>query len=442
MKVLLSSSIVIHPHQFLGVFQVETIDHKAIEGHLREEGHPRWDVILLGEESLSMDRILLRVCAQSTPIVVVGQPSSQLVALGRDIDPFALLASPLRESDFDLLMAQLQGQDLLKSKQLKGKSSPTASFIAVSPIMQEIRTLVDRLAPFSTTVSITGESGTGKEVIARSLHRGSPRADRSFIAVNCGAIPEGLVESELFGHKKGAFTDATHDKIGLFEQAAGGTLFLDEIGELSLSLQVKLLRVLQEGRIRPIGGEEEVSIDVRLIAATHRDLENEVARGTFREDLFYRLQVVTIHLPPLRDRPEDIAPLADYFVKKHCKRLKLKIRGISPEAMDILCKYPWKGNVRELENCIERGIVLTEQDVIDVDSLPPLVRSLSRTGKLTGPFIPPDETSIKKLTQEIEITLIQRALDRTGGNRTRAAKLLEISHRALLYKLKGYGLAD
>jgi two-component system response regulator AtoC len=365
-----------------------------------------------------------------------------LVDLGRDIEPFALLASPLRESDFHLLAAQLQGQDLLKSKRLKGKSSPTASFIAVSPIMQEIRTLVDRLAPFSTTVSITGESGTGKEVIARALHRGSPRAERSFIAVNCGAIPEGLVESELFGHKKGSFTDATHDKIGLFEQAAGGTLFLDEIGELSLSLQVKLLRVLQEGRIRPIGGEEEVAIDVRLIAATHRDLENEVARGAFREDLFYRLQVVTIHLPPLRDRPEDIAPLADYFVKKHSKRLKLKIRGISAEAMDILCKYPWKGNVRELENCIERGLVLTEQDVIDVDSLPPLVRSLSRTGKLTGPFIPPEETSIKKLTQEIEITLIQRALDRTGGNRTRAAKLLEISHRALLYKLKGYGLVD
>jgi two-component system response regulator AtoC len=315
-------------------------------------------------------------------------------------------------------------------------------FVAASPAMKQVISLVHRFAPFSTTVTLLGESGTGKEVVARLIHEASNRNEGPFVAVNCGAIAESLIESELFGHKRGAFTDAIRDKPGLFEEASGGTLFLDEIAELSLPVQAKLLRVLQEQRVRPVGGEGEVVVNARVIAATLKDLEREVAEGRFREDLFYRIHVVTIHLPPLRQRPEDIVELAQFFLKKHRKRHRLGNKKISQEAMNRLMQYPWRGNVRELENCIERSLILSEGDVIDVSSLPSALRGLSADVEITTTAIDDDEISIKKVTQEIEITLINRALERTNGNRTQAAKLLEISHRALLYKIKEYGLGD
>jgi two-component system response regulator AtoC len=259
------------------------------------------------------------------------------------------------------------------------------------------------------------------------------------VAVNCGAIPENLLESELFGHKKGAFTDANNDRRGLFEEAHLGTLFLDEIGELPLSLQVKLLRVLEDEKVRRLGDTKDVQVDVRILAASHRDLTAEVKAGRFREDLFYRLNVLAIVVPKLKERREDIPLLVEHFMTRNNARLGLRIRGIDAEARRLLYEYSWPGNVRELENTIERAMVLCDGEVLGAADLPDRLREVQdpiQNQLSTG------ELSIKKTTKIIESVLIRRALQKTRGNRTRAAELLEISHRALLYKLKDYGITD
>ncbi|MBN2575939.1 MAG: sigma-54-dependent Fis family transcriptional regulator, partial [Deltaproteobacteria bacterium] len=262
-----------------------------------------------------------------------------------------------------------------------------------------------------------------------------------FIAVNCGAIPDTLLESELFGHRKGAFTDANRDRKGLFEEASGGTLFLDEIGELPVALQVKLLRVLQEGEVRRLGDSQDIKVDVRVVAATARDLSAEVGRGAFREDLFYRLNVFALHLPALRERREDIPLLLDHFLARMNARMGLQVTGVSPEAMRAFVEYDWPGNVRELENSIERAIVLCEGSQIEVDSLPERIRRTTAPQAATSQAEPEnDDLSIKRASRRSEEALIRRALGKTRGNRTRAAELLEISHRALLYKIKEYGI--
>jgi two-component system response regulator AtoC len=259
------------------------------------------------------------------------------------------------------------------------------------------------------------------------------------VPINCGAIPENLLESELFGHKKGAFTDATADRKGLFEEAHGGTLFLDEIGELPLALQVKLLRVLQEESIRRLGDARDVKVDVRIIAATHRDLAAEAKAGRFREDLFYRINVLPIAIPPLRARREDINLLIDHFLAKNNARLGTQIRGLTSEARKLLLDYSWPGNVRELENTIERAMVLADADMLDAGDLPERVREALDPVQVQ---LASGELSIKKTTAAIEEILIRRALTKTKGNRTRAAEILEISHRALLYKIKDYKIVD
>jgi two-component system response regulator AtoC len=314
-----------------------------------------------------------------------------------------------------------------------------ASMIARGPQMQEIFRTIKKIADYKTTVLITGESGTGKELVARAIHEQSPHPDGPFVAVNCGAIPEALLESELFGHKKGSFTDAIRDKKGLFEEASGGTLFLDEIGELPLAPQVKLLRVLQEHIVRPIGAVDDLKVDVRVVAASVRDLPTEVREGRFREDLFYRLNVITIALPPLRDRREDIALLVDHFVARTNAKLGTALEGASAEAMKLLLDYRWPGNVRELENTIERAMVLCDGKRIEVDGLPERVRESRDRIRLS---LQSGELSIKKTTRIIEEELIRKALHETRGNRTNAAKILEISHRALLYKIKEYEIRD
>jgi len=318
--------------------------------------------------------------------------------------------------------------------------------VASSESMKKIFQLVGRLATFNTTVMITGESGTGKELIARAIHCSSTRKDKPFIAINCGAIPESLIESELFGHKKGSFTDASRDKTGLFAEANGGTIFLDEIGDLPQHLQSKLLRALQEQVIRPVGAEQDVAIDVRVIAATLKNLEDEVKKNRFRDDLFYRLNVVSIHLPPLRERKEDIPVLIEHFIAKHGKKLDLKIVGIDEEVMTCLETYGWRGNVRELENCIERALVFNQTNTLTLDSLPQHIRAaLSEATDESGceeDDIDENDLSIKRRTRALEVMLIKKVLMKTNGNRTHAAKILQISHRALLYKLKDYGLAD
>ncbi len=316
--------------------------------------------------------------------------------------------------------------------------------IAQSQVMQDVFDTIRRLSKFNTTVLISGESGTGKELIAKALHNSSPRKSKPFVAINCGAIPENLMESELFGHKKGSFTDASRDKKGLFEEAHNGTIFLDEIGELPLQLQVKLLRALQEQQIRRVGDEQSIDINVRVIAATLRDLEEDVQIGRFRDDLYYRLNVVAVHIPPLRERKEDIPVLARYFVEKQSARFGIPEKNIPDEVMQCLMNYHWRGNVRELENCIERSVVLSETDAIQVQSLPEHIREAGEVPVQdnTVEDITEDNLSIKQRTKNLEVSLIMKALRRTKGNRTHAAKILEISHRALLYKIKEYKLEN
>jgi len=355
------------------------------------------------------------------------------------------LVRPFSENEFLLTVYKiLEKEKLLRDTELrKTQTSRRYSFaniVAQSPSMLEIFETIKKIADYKTTIMLYGESGTGKELVAKAIHYNSLRRNRRFIAINCGAIPENLLESELFGHKKGAFTDALRDKKGLFEEAEGGTILLDEIGELPLHLQVKMLRVIQENEIRPVGDTRIVPIDVRLIAATLRDLETDVLDGRFRDDLYYRLNVVTIRVPPLRERKEDIPLLLNHFIKKHQEKLGLTVYGIAKDALAVLLDHDWPGNIRELENCIERAMILTEGDEITLASLPKTVRS---SGSEAPVYAAPDQDdlSIKTHSRALEESLIRRALAKTGGNRTHAAKLLEISHRTLLYKLKEYNLA-
>jgi two-component system response regulator AtoC len=311
--------------------------------------------------------------------------------------------------------------------------------LAKSPNMQAIFRTIAKIAEYKTTVLVTGESGSGKELVARAIHRRSSRRGGPFVPINCGAIPENLLESELFGHKKGAFTDAISDRRGLFEEADGGTLFLDEIGELPLGLQVKLLRVLEDEKIRRLGEARDIQVDVRIITATHRDLTAETKAGRFREDLFYRLNVLPIHVPPLRERREDIPLLIEHFITRNNTRLGTNIRGMDSECRRLLYEYSWPGNVRELENTIERAMVLAEGDQLVAADLAERIREARDPVQMQ---LASGELSVKKTMRVIEELLIRRALQKTKGNRTRAAEVLEISHRALLYKIKDYQITD
>ncbi len=303
--------------------------------------------------------------------------------------------------------------------------------------MGDVMTFVDKIARVDSTVLINGESGTGKELIAKAIHSRSKREQKQLVTVNCGAIPATLIESELFGHKKGAFTGAVGDKTGLFTQAHRGTLFLDEIGDLPLALQVKLLRVLQEGTFRPVGGQLDESVDVRIIAATAINLKTGVEKGSFREDLFYRLNVLPLKLPPLRERTDDVLLLAGHFIRLNNLKFNRHIKGISKEVQKLLISYPWPGNIRELQNAMERAHVLCDGDYIIKEDLP---GSISKESSIIQSALSSKEMSIKKTTRIIEEELIRKALAQTGGNRTAAAKILEISHRALLYKIKNFNI--
>ncbi|MCF8081530.1 MAG: sigma-54 dependent transcriptional regulator [Deltaproteobacteria bacterium] len=311
------------------------------------------------------------------------------------------------------------------------------NIISRSEAMVRVFDLVERVAEHKTTVLITGESGTGKELIAKAIHSNGPRSKAPMVSINCGGIPENLLESELFGYKKGAFTDAAKDKPGRFEEADGGTLFLDEIGELPFPLQVKLLRVLQEEEITPLGGFGAKKIDVRVIAATAKDLRTEVEARRFREDLYYRINVLSIHLPPLRERRGDISLLSGYFIDQFNQKLHKAVEGLSSETMSIIMGYSWPGNVRELENVMERAVLLAPDRWITPEELPSRVVASQRD----IPSIYPEDTlSIKEATKQMQQTLIRKALQKTGGNRTKAAELLEISRPMLISKIKEYHL--
>lgn len=316
------------------------------------------------------------------------------------------------------------------------------NMIGNSAPMHAVFDLVKRVSQAPTNVLITGESGTGKEVVAKAIHYNGPLKDKPFVTINCGAIPENLMESEMFGHKKGSFTGAITDKIGLFEVADGGTLFLDEVGELPMSIQVKLLRAIQERVIRRVGATDDIKIEVRIIAATNRNLEDMVNKGTFRQDLYYRLNVINIKTPPLRERPEDIPLLANHFLKKYNEKLNKAISGISNEAMEILKSYNYPGNVRELENMIERTVALEAGSTILPESLPPLVNTSSGRKMASSNEIEVGENGLdlEKVIGQIEKELLIKAIHAAGGVKKKAAKLLNISFRSMRYRIEKYNL--
>lgn len=354
---------------------------------------------------------------------------------------FDYISKPVDLDELDLMIERIIEHNNLKSEiqilknQLKEKFK-IDSFISHSAKMEEVLSVAARAADSKATILITGESGTGKEVLAKSIHYVSPRKEKPFIAVNIPALPETLLESELFGHEKGAFTGADKAKKGRFELADGGTIFLDEIGDIPINLQVKLLRVLQEHQIEKVGSSENINIDVRIIAATHQNLEGKIKDGSFREDLYYRLNIVSLHIPPLRERREDILPLIDYFIEKYAKENNRNKLTLSKEAVDSLIKYNFPGNVRELENIIERAVVLCRSETITLNDLPNIVKGF----KAEEEILQKESGSLIDQVEELEKKLIFDALSSANGNQSQAGRMLGLTERNLRYKMQKYGI--
>ena len=386
-----------------------------------------------GLNEKQMDQTIIMMSAYGTV-------DSALEAMKRGA--YDYISKPFKPDEIILTLKKAEERENLREENsfLKNKietESGLDAIITQNNTMLCIFETIRKISGYNASVLITGESGTGKELIARAIHQNSNRSNNHFVAINCGAIPENLLETELFGHIKGAFTDACNNKKGLFEEANEGTLLLDEIAELPLSLQVKLLRVLQEGEMRKIGDTRQIKLDVRIIAATAKDLVEQVKKGAFREDLFYRLNVIQIDLPPLRERREDIPLLIMSFIKRYNKKHNRMVKGISPSALQALVENDWPGNIRELENVVERAVVLTEKNKIEVSGLPVDIGTIDVSAAKQESR---NEYSLKKMSRIMEEQLIKKALDKTRGNRTHAARLLEISHPALLSKMKGFGI--
>jgi two-component system response regulator AtoC len=396
-------------------------------------------------DGLEFLKELKKTSVDTTVIMMSAYGTVDIAIEAMKLGAYDYISKPFKPDEIVLTLKKAEERERLRkeNEMLRKEVKKEYSFeniVSKNGKMKEIFEVIRKVAQYKSTILITGESGTGKELVAKALHYQSDRAKNSFVPVNCGAIPENLLESELFGHAKGAFTDAIRTKKGLFEEADGGTLFLDEIGELPAQLQVKLLRVLQEGEIRRIGEGKAIQIDVRIVAATVKDLMKEVSEGRFRDDLYYRLNVLPIHLPPLREKKEDIPLLVSHFIKKYNEGMNKNVVDIDPKAFEVLINYQWFGNVRELENTIERAIVLTEKDKIEIDHLPPDIQTFKEKVQIAP--LAEEDYSIKKAAKMLEMNLIRRALKKTKGNHTHASRLLEISHRALLYKIKEYGIVE
>jgi len=375
-------------------------------------------------------------------IVMTAYGNMELAIEAMKAGAYDYLPKPFGADEVLLTIRKAEEREQLRSEVGRLRAEVSAErrigdIVARSPTMIRALETATKVARHRSPVLLTGESGTGKELMARLIHRESDRADEPFVPVNCGAIPETLLESEFFGYMKGAFTGAEHDRAGLFEAADGGTLFLDEVGELPTALQVKLLRALQEGEIRRLGGTETSEVDVRIVSATNIDLQAAVQSGKFRQDFYYRLAVIPIHLPPLRERTEAIPDLTHHLLERLRKRLNVKVAAISPSAMKLLLAYPWPGNIRELENVLEQAAVLSDGAELDEAAL---VDRLQHAGGPIEAIYESDDLSVKRRSAELERQLIQRALKRTGGNRSKAGVLLELSPRALRYKIQDYGL--
>jgi len=382
----------------------------------------------------------------ATVIMMSAYGSIETAVEAMKLGAYDYISKPFKTDEVYLTLKKAEERERLKkeNQQLKERIQKIEGeyrfgrLVAKSKAMESVFRLAEKAAQYKTTVMILGESGTGKELVARAIHYKGDRGKKPLVPVNCGGIPESLLESELFGHKKGSFTGADRNKKGLFQEAEGGTIFLDEIGELPLALQVKMLRVLQENEIRPVGDSKSMQIDVRVMAATAKNLEEEVQKGTFREDLFYRLNVLTIKLPPLRERTEDIPLLCKHFIDRFNETLGKNIQGLAPTAMSRLLTYHWPGNVRELENSIERAMVIADDEA---NLLPEHFEAQMRPqAGVTPGSSAVSGLSLKEAQKVVEKELITRALEKTGGNRTHAARLLEISHPSLLTKIKAYGI--
>ncbi len=448
------------------VVEDEPAQREMLVGFLRKEGHRveeaedgekaleilkrhSLDVLILDQKMPGMSGIQVleeakRIQPEADVLLVTAYGTVEDAVKAMKLGAYDYITKPVDLEELLMVLERIaEKQTLVRENQilkerLNEKRIGKADLVYESSQMAEVVNLAARVAPSKASVLLLGESGTGKELVARLIHSLSPRSSKPLVTLNCAALPESLLESELFGHERGAFTGAIQRRIGLFEQADGGTLFLDEIGDLSPPVQVKLLRFLQEGEFQRIGGSTLLKADVRIISATHRDLEELMRKGIFREDLFYRLNVVTIRLPPLRERREDIRPLAEHFLKVYAAQNAKPIEGISREAMDLLLQYDYPGNVRELENIIERAVVITRGPVIQTEDLPFAIK------RKVKPHSVPREPggTLKERVEALEKRLIEEALEQAGFNQTKAANLLGLSERMLRYKLRKYGLKE
>ena len=404
------------------------------------------DVRMPKVDGLQVLRSAKDLSPETAVIMVTAVASTETAVEAMKLGAYDYITKPFKLDEVNLIIQNaLERKRLRDENQYLRKQLETQhrfeNIVGKSARMVEVFDTIRKIADSPSTAMITGESGTGKELVARAIHFNSHRRDKPFVSVNCGAIPEGLMESELFGHVKGAFTGAVANKVGLFSAAEGGTLFLDEITEIPALLQVKLLRAIQVREIRRVGDTKDLKTDVRLIAASNRDLETAVREGVMREDLFYRLNVLPIHLPSLRERREDIPLLVAHFLQKFSKDLSKEVRGVTPEALAMLERYHWPGNIRELENVLERAIVLGAGDMLGVDSLPESVRRERPSKALEVVDLPEEGMDLEATLDEIESRYLKRALDRTRGVQTKAAELLRMTFRQFRYKLQKHNLA-
>ncbi len=405
-----------------------------------------YDVVVTDLNMKGLDGIALcRRIVDSQPdvpvIVITAFGSMETAISAIRAGAYDFITKPFEIDTLDIALARAIQHRVLRDEVRRLREhtrnvTPSEEMIGTSPAMQRVYDLLSRIADSDVSVLITGETGTGKELVARAVHRQSKRVGQPFVAINCSAVPESLLESELFGHTKGAFTDARGARKGLFQQANGGTLFLDEIGDMPVALQPKLLRVLQERAVRPVGSDQEFPIDVRVLAATHRELETMVEERNFREDLYYRLNVVAVEIPPLRARGNDVLAVAQHYLVEAARRSGKSVKGLSPEAAERLLVYPWPGNVRELVNCMERAVALTRFDSITVEDLPAKVRDHKRTQVVV--VAENDEELVSM--DEVEHRYIAKVMEAVQGNKTRAAEVLGFDRKRLYRKLEKYGL--
>jgi two-component system response regulator PilR (NtrC family) len=403
------------------------------------------DVKMAGMGGIDVLKSTKEISPETIVIMITAFATTETAIEAMKLGAYDYVIKPFKVDELKLIInnslekRRLRKENILLKREMEARSG-FENFVGKSEPMKKVFALIRKVAETSSTVLITGESGTGKELVARAIHYNSSRKSGPFVTVNCGALPETLLESELFGYMKGAFTGATSNKQGLFEAAHGGAIFLDEISATTPALQVKLLRVLQEREFMRIGGTVGIKVDVHVIAASNRDLLAEVEKGLFREDLYYRLNVIPIHLPPLRERKEDIPMLIDFFLVKYAKRDGAIIRRkkIDPNALNVLIEYPWPGNVRELENMVERLMIMVPDETIGLEHIPDVVNIRPSCSELVALDIPEKGLNLESLLEDAEKTLLRKALEKTGGVKTEAAKLLGLSFRSFRHRLQKY----